>query len=229
MNAGVIAARRAQVLYDRKWKKFLRRARLFRHIPFVEFTFGAGSMAVGSVHKDSDFDVIVGARRGRIFTARFFAVIAFGFFGWRRKKLTHDEAAADKICLNHFVTESSCTLSPPHNASWLTLYARLVPLFGTVETMQAFFDANARWMGERRRYSDDLRHEYRTSSRVKQLFERICSGRAGDALERALKAGQVALIRRSLHAPEIGSAPRIKYTDDELEFHPDTRRAYRDA
>ena len=227
MNKRLIVLRRAQVLYDTKWKTFLRRAWLFRHIPFVEFAFGAGSMAVGGVYKDSDFDVIVGARRGRIWSARFFAVIAFGIFGWRRKKLTHNEAAADKICLNHFVTERSFAFSPPRSASWRTLYANLVPLFGAPETIQAFWDANADWMGERRIYVDDLRHRHRTPSRAKLIFERMLSGRVGKIAECVLKKVQVAFIRRNLRSPEIGYAPRIVYTDDELEFHPDTRRNYR--
>lgn len=228
MRSAVIAARERQVLYDTKWKKFLSRARLFRHIPFAEFAFGAGSMAVGGVHQDSDFDVLVGARRGRIWSTRFFAVLAFGMFGWRRKKLTHHEAASDKICLNHFVTERSFALSPPHTVSWRTLYARLVPLYGTAETVQAFFDANASWMGERRIYGDDLRHEYLAPSRLKRMMERMLAGRTGDIVEWVVKSVQSALIRRNLHSPELGNAPRIVYTDDELEFHPDTRRAYRE-
>lgn len=229
MRASIIAVRERQVLYDTKWKKFLKRARLFRHIPFVEFAFGAGSMAAGGVHKDSDFDVILGVREGRIWSARFFAVCAFGMLGWRRKKLMHHEAAADKICLNHFVTVRSFTLSPPHNASWRTLYARLVPLYGTAEIVQAFFDANASWMGERRVYEDDLRHEYRMPSRLKRMLERMLANRMGNAVERVLRGVQVMLIRRNLHSPELGSAPRIVYTDDELEFHPDTRRTYREV
>lgn len=215
-----------QVLYDCKWKKFVRRARLFRHIPFVEFVFGAGSMAVGGVRKDSDFDVIVGARHGRIWSARLFAVLAFGMCGWRRKKLTHDEAAADKICLNHFVTERSFALSPPQNASWRILYQNLVPLVGASEAIQSFFDANAGWMGERRAYHDDLRHGVLVSSRFKRGIERLFAGATGAWVERGLRAIQLAVIRRGLPLPRAGHAPRIVYTDDELEFHPETNRAY---
>ena len=42
---------------------------LFRLIPFVDFILVAGSMAMGNPCEDSDFDVIVGVRRGRIFSA----------------------------------------------------------------------------------------------------------------------------------------------------------------
>ncbi|MDZ4231209.1 MAG: hypothetical protein U1C52_00240, partial [Patescibacteria group bacterium] len=60
-------------LYDRKWSKFLRKVKLFRFVPFVEFVLASGSLATGKVHEGSDFDVMVGVRPGRIFTARFFA------------------------------------------------------------------------------------------------------------------------------------------------------------
>src|SRR3989338_9483980 len=83
----VIVKRQQQVLYDKKWIKFLKRTWLFRHIPFVEFAVAAGSLATGNVNPDSDFDVIIGARAGRIFTARFFSVLGFGIFGWRRGRL----------------------------------------------------------------------------------------------------------------------------------------------
>src|SRR3989338_8362689 len=103
MNNEVILKRQQQVLYDKKWRKFLRRTWLFKYIPFVDFALAAGSMALGNVSPESDFDVIIGARPGRVFTTRFFCVVAFGVFGWRRTKLNHRESAADKICLNHFV------------------------------------------------------------------------------------------------------------------------------
>src|SRR3989338_3476442 len=115
MNEEILPRRQQQVLHDKKWIKFLRRTWLFKHIPFVDFALAAGSMATGNVRPESDFDVIIGARAGRIFTARFFCVIAFGFFGWRRAKLNHKESAADKICLNHFVTEKSYQLSGSRN------------------------------------------------------------------------------------------------------------------
>ena len=59
MDSAVILIRRQQVLYDKKWRKFLRRSWLFRFIPFLDFALGAGSMATGAVNANSDFDVIL--------------------------------------------------------------------------------------------------------------------------------------------------------------------------
>ena len=229
-----LGIRQQQVLHDKKWIKFLRRTWIFRLIPFVDFALAAGSMATGNVHPDSDFDVIVGAKYGRIFTVRFFCTLAFGFFGWRRKRMHGSSVnelmgygqrprvdAADKVCLNHFVTDKSYRLSPPHNAYWRNLYQNLVPIFGDHKKIDWFFSANADWVGEHN-YTDDLRHR-RICSWVKKLREYLLGGRFGDWLEKILRNFQIKRIERTLKK-DSGYKPRIIYSDEELEFHPDTRR-----
>jgi len=148
--AGDFSLKRRQqdVLFDKKWLRFLELARFFGYLPFIDFVFGAGSMALGNVHQDSDFDVIVGAKSGRIFTTRFFCVLMFGLLGRRRQKLSHKEAASDNICFNHFVAPESYCLRPPHNIYWQELYRNLVPIYGREEKIGEFFKAND-WMGER--------------------------------------------------------------------------------
>jgi hypothetical protein len=219
MNKEVIEKRQQQVLYDVKWKKFLKKTWIFRHLPFVNFVLAAGSMALGNVHEDSDFDVIIAARRGRIFTARLFAVVFFGLLGWRRKKLTHHGAAKDKICLNHFITEAAYRLKPPYNAYWKALYIKLVPLYGEPEKLESFFQSNSDWIGENRHYGDDLRHLYQQPSLFRRWLEHVL----GDWFERLVRDFQIKRIERGLKL-EAGYEPRIIYNDQELEFHPDTRR-----
>ncbi|MEK7640591.1 MAG: hypothetical protein AAB389_01175 [Patescibacteria group bacterium] len=218
-----IAERRQKVLYDEKWIKFLRRAWLFRYLPFVDFAVAAGSMATGQVNALSDFDVIVGVRSGRIFSARLFAILAFGFFGWRRSKLNHKESASDKICLNHFVTEKSYRLSGPRDKYWQMLYKNLVPVFGTTGKVRKFFSANQDWSGGLA-FREDLRWRWNTPSLAKRFSGSLLSGFLGDWLEKILRRIQLRRIERGLKNDPPGYKPRIIYGDDELEFHPDTRR-----
>lgn len=212
------------MLYDEKWIKFLRRTWPFRFIPFVELALTAGSMAIGNVSPKSDFDVIVAARTGRIFTARAFAILIFGALGWRRRKLSHKEDAADKICLNHFVTEKSFRLSGPHDRYWQTLYKNLVPVYGSAEKVNNFFSVNNDWVGEPVIYRDDLRHRHREPSASKVFMEKLLGGWLGDRLENFLKKIQIRRIERNLANDPPGYQPRIIYNNDELEFHPDTAR-----
>jgi len=229
MGQGLMVKRQQQVLHDKKWIKFLKRTWLFRHLPFMDFALAAGSLATGEVSLNSDFDVIIGARYGRIFTARFFAAAAFGLFGWRRKK-AHSyentktyESAKDKICLSHFVTEKSYRLAPPHNAYWENLYRNLVPVYGWPEKINEFFIINADWIGDQRNFIDDLRLKYRKSAWQKRFLEKLLNGKIGDKLEAFLREIQIKRIESGLRA-ESGYKPRIIYSNEELEFHPDTTR-----
>lgn len=216
------------VLYDKKWKKFAKMSRAFNHLPFVDFVLAAGSMALGNVHEKSDFDVLVGCRYGRIFTARFFCVLAFGFLGRRRKKFhfsanpSHHQDASDKICFNHFVTKKSFCLSPPYNMYWRELYRSLVPIYGNHKPVNDFFRAN-HWIGPVD-YLDDRRHFSGAVSSLKKVSEKILEGRFGNAVEFVLRAAQIRRIENNLRFEKLGFEPRIRYNDEELEFHPDTAR-----
>lgn len=224
MKKEILERRMQQVFHDEKWKIFMARSWPWKFVPFVEFVLAAGSMATGEVHERSDFDVIVGAKRGRIFTARFFSIIVFGLLGWRRRKLSHKDSAMNKICLNHFVTEDSFALPPPHNAYWQALYRALVPLFGDEARINSFFRANEGLTGRARIYRDDLRHHYRVSSTFARTLMFLLSGSFGNWVERMLKRFQIARIEKSLRHDPPGWNPRIRYSDSELEFHPDTKR-----
>jgi len=214
-------------LRERKWRKFLRRVRLFRFVPFTEFVLAAGSLTTGKLHEDSDFDVVVGVRGGRIFTARFFAVLVFGIPGWRRKKLTHGESASDKICLSHFVTSKGYCLKPPYNDYWQNLYQSLVPVLGSREKIDEFFKAQS-WLSPARKYDvkkfrSNVFHINTQDSRFKSFLEKILSYELGGWFEGVLKNFQIKRMKRWLE-PNLGYKPRVICNDDELELHLDTKR-----
>lgn len=230
---------RQKVLYGMKWQKLLKRAWLFKHVPFVDFVFGAGSMAVGNVTEISDFDVLIGARQRRIFTARFFAILFFGLFRWRRAKEEHGTTAADKICLNHFITPASYRFALEKNPYWEQMYQGLVPIFGDERFMRIFLQANTELIPQPKNVLNDLRYQHRKSSFLKRSLERLLAGRLGEWFERKVKAIQIARIEKGLPKDaspkphyiriEVAGAkegsynlpPLIRYSDTELEFHPD--------
>ncbi len=205
----------------KKWELFLKRIWPFRLVPFVDFVCAAGSLATGNMREESDFDVLIGVRTGRIFTVRFFCWLLFGMFGWRRGKHDVHVTASDKICLNHFITPAAYRLAPPYNEYWKRLYSMLVPVYGSCEKIQPFFNANADWLGEQRTCSADYRRNYEKPILAVRFFEAICSGWLGNVLESTLKSIQLRHIKKS---ETSGYKPRIIVNDNELEFHPDTRR-----
>ena len=208
---------------DKKWNKLLRRAGLFIFVPFVEVVFVAGSMAVGTAGENSDFDVLVGTKSGRIFTARAFCIFLFSLLGWRKRKSENGVEAKDKFCFSHFVTPEKYALSGPYNAYWEKLYSSLVPVYGEKEKIQKFYDANAVWMKEKIIYQKDVRHLYLKPGHVKLFLEKILGGDLGGVVERWFKDIQIKRIEKSLKT-EKQYKPRIIFNDSELEFHPDTRR-----
>lgn len=208
-------------IYHKKWQKFLRRIWLFKFIPFVDFVLAAGSLAIGDMNEDSDFDVIVGVRQGRIFSARAFCILSYGMFGWRRSASA--KATADKVCFNHFVTPAAYRLSPPHNDYWKKLYSSLVPVYGEPRVIQRFFDANSDWLGGVKINLEDKRYLYKKRGLAARIREKFLPGALGGWLEKKLKIIQVKRIERGMEK-EKGYKPRIVYNDNELEFHPDIRR-----
>lgn len=210
-------------LYDQKWQKFLSRIWLFKLIPFVDFVLASGSLATGNMNENSDFDVIVGVRQGRIFTARAFCILSYGIFGWRRKKIDHKESAKDKFCFNHFVTPAAYKLPEPYNNYWKKLYSSLVPVYGAPETIQKFFEANQDWAGQKEVNIEDPRYLYKKRGWIAQFREWILPSALVSWLERKSKTYQIRRIEAGTERAK-GYKPRIIYNDNELEFHPDTTR-----
>lgn len=222
-------------LFEQKWKILSRRMWLFRYIPFIDFVLVAGSMAMGNPKENSDFDVIVGVKYGRIFTVRFLCWLLFGALGLyaRHNGANHPRRYKNKLCFNHFVTEESYKLSGPYNAYWQKLYQSLIPMYGSPVAIRSFQDANAAWAGAPKSGIYNPKDKYRKNF-IKLFLEKAFIGHLGYFIETKLKALQVKSIEKSIKRklnPKsrffMGGSeykPRIRYGDDELEFHPDTKR-----
>jgi len=91
------------IIYDQKRHKLERRAKLFRYIPYLQAAYMAGSMALGNANEGSDFDIIVVAPAGRLYTCRFFTLLVFSLLGWRTD--VESRKMKDGFCLNHFITK----------------------------------------------------------------------------------------------------------------------------
>ncbi len=219
----VMKRKRQDLLLDEKWENLFRRRVWFSFLPFTDFIFISGSLALGNVRETSDFDVLVGCKEGRIFTVRFLSVILFGILGMRRKRLDHKVSANNKICLNHFVTPTRYALTPPYSIYWEELYKSLVPFLGFEEAIRHFWTANKELIKEEPSFMD--RRFSETHANILRTFlEGVLKGKVGDMFEAILKKIQIGMIEKHLGEGAVGFKPRLIYTDNELEFHPDTKR-----
>ena len=113
-----------QVVYDQKIVKLLSRSWLFNFVPFLDSVFIAGSLALGNIHKNSDFDVVIRTADKRLYTSRFFCLLLFSLFNWRRGI----DSPRDGFCFNCFVAGNGQLILEPRNKYGRQLSDNLMPI-----------------------------------------------------------------------------------------------------
>lgn len=223
---GTVAQRLARHrLAQMKWKLTRRLARVLVIVPFVRMIALSGSLAAGNTQPASDLDIFVIARAGRIWTARLGLLCVTQLMG-RRRRYT-DEAAPDKLCLNHYLTDETLTIDPDiHNIYTAVLYQKLWPLFG-LKLWQEFQRANAGWMKQFLMYppAPPLPPVYavtvpRLLAPVKRNLESLLGEPVMDWVEHLAEWLQRQAIVRHTRPNQTG---RVILSDRELAFHPDTK------
>lgn len=207
---------------EKKWNKMMKAVRWLKLVPYTRLIFASGSLALRNTTKKSDLDLLIVVRSGRIWTARFLAVVWLGLLGLRRKR--GQKIAPDKVCMNHFITNKSLHI-PRKSIYTAQLYARLVPVLGDKELLDEFCEVN-KWVGD---YIFGWPECLKGSSRDKRddmiiyhhgLLEMVLDTKIGDWLESILRKYQL----RRINSYPLTSKPggRVKADDESLEFHPDS-------
>ena len=211
-----------------KWQKTFKAVQWLRMIPYLRAVFASGSLALANTSKESDLDVLVAVKHGRIWTARILVVLFLSFLGIRRTR--YEKIAPDKICLNHFITDKSLYI-PRKSIYTAQLYARLVPiLVDDQELINQFCEAN-KWIGDYvvgwpeclktlNPKLETLNKLKTQNSKLKTFGEKILDTKFGDWLENILRKYQLRRIN-SFHLTHKPGG-RVKADDESLEFHPDS-------
>ncbi len=208
--------RKQDLLLDEKWKLLIKQAKWFRFIPFVEFVVASGSMAVGNISRHSDFDVLIGVRKGRVFTTRYCINFIFSILRTRRLD-DHEGSSPDKLCFNHFVTEKSFA-KEPFNFYRAELYRHMVPIYGSRTALEAFFSANS-WSGAApEKNLEDLRFREQRPNAIRSFLAFLFGGKLGDVIERKIME-PIARKRLSAYLTGKKQKGRVVISEEELEFH----------
>ena len=213
------------VLAQDKWKITQKVLRKLAWVPFVRAMAGSGSLAMDNTGPDSDLDMFVIVRSGRIWTTRLLLLLALQLLGRRRKYW--NQKAPDKMCLNHYITDSDLSIHPDiRNIYTAVQYATFVPVAGR-RVISQFQQANSAWM---RQYVSvpempDAVHAYNVRTPrwlqvVKRQVELLLLEPVGDGIESLARRLQLYVIRRH---HESGQPGRIALSARELAFHPDTK------
>ena len=203
---------------EEKWKKAKKYVFWLQVLPFVEIIFASGSLALGHTSYDSDLDVLVVTKKGRIWLARLLLILATSFLGVRRTK--HEKIAPDKICLNHFISGNSLRI-PFESLYNAQTYVHVTPLYYRSQSLAAEFYEQNKWVKEFLPNCDwPSLFQQRAVKKARLLyavkvfleFTLNCSG-LGKVLEKIARKIQRSRIDTNLPG-------RIIVNDEQLEFHP---------
>ena len=122
-----------QKISDQKWKKARKTVKWFQMVPYLRMAAVSGSLAIGNTGKQSDLDLIISAKYGRIWTVRFLLNGFLQLIGRRR----HGQNIKDKICLNQYITDKYPEIVI-QNLSNAHFCAHLVPLLGLLFFLNLF-------------------------------------------------------------------------------------------
>lgn len=203
-----------------KWTRMLRRAWWLQAVPYVRALFASGSLALGNVDPDSDWDLFVIARARRLYTARAGLLFAAWLMGRLRTKRMR--VAPDRFCFNHLIASDSLAIR--HRSIFVArVLVELVPLYDPHHFLPRLWDAN-HWISDFTvlAHREAFVRRSIVPSRVLGVFrwslESILNTFVGTLLERGLRAWMQRRIARepATHAP----GGRVVADERELEFHP---------
>ncbi|MEA1937353.1 MAG: hypothetical protein U9N04_04565 [Patescibacteria group bacterium] len=214
-------------LADQKWKKAKKMFWIAQIAPFLKMVLVSGSLAMGNSKNESDIDLIITAKKGRIWIVRTFITLLTSLLGVRR----HGVITKNKICLNHYITDESLKI-PFESLYNAQSYLHLTNVYNDKEDRKLFkkFQEENSWIKKyARNYQPAELGGFRSIGRNKILglissfLEIILSGTPGNYLEKKLAQVQSGRIKKDKLYKKKGG--RITIDDNQLEFHPDSHEA----
>lgn len=230
----VAATRRQNALWEVEEKLRPARgvSRWLRFVPFVRAIFICNTVAFGWPRPESDIDVLIVVRHGRLWLTRFLVTTVVSLLGKRR----HGRYISNRICLSFYLVDTALNLGKttlPGGDIYLAYWvAHLHPLFDSGGLARAMHTANP-WARANLRQMplDDQMHPdgavqpTRRSQFIQTKGEKILSGRIGNQLETWTRRSQQWKMARNKNSLQNEPDTRVVISDEMLKFHENDRRA----
>jgi len=223
-------------LIDTKLKIASKAAKRIRWIPFFEAMFVCNTVASASASEDSDIDVFIVIRQGRLWITRLLITLTLSLYRMRR----HKEHVANKICLSFYATDahlnlSDVTIDEPdiYMAYWI---AQLIPIYDPKNIRAKILKENS-WvktyipqgMGAYRMHPAFRVEDRGVGKKIRYMFETMWKSGYGDLIEKQAKQVQEKKMSINYASVKDEQDTRVVIDDTMLKFHENDRRAqYRD-
>lgn len=199
----------------RKHRRAERFVRFASCLPWVKMIAVCNSLAFSFTNEESDIDLFVVTKRGRIWSTRFILTGALALF-----RLRPGERKRDPLCLSFFVADDSLDLSSirigqddPYLAFWI---ATLSPVFDPDDTLSKLRAANG-WI---RQSLPRSRRVQRASSSVVRPWIRLPDVSFFERFAERMQRNRFPVLLRSM----MNVDTRVVVTDGMLKFHHNDRR-----
>ncbi|MDD3861788.1 MAG: hypothetical protein PHP74_02775 [Candidatus Gracilibacteria bacterium] len=208
------------------WNKVRKVLPLLSMVPFLRMVAVCNNLAFGKVDEESDIDLFIIAKKGRLFFVRSVITLLLHLRGVRR----HGRKISGRFCLSFFVDDSFLDLSKIsidrdfYLAYWIK---SMVPIFDD-GIFSLFIKKNA-WVGdyfdlsvkfERKVFEDS----FGGKTFCNKFYSFVFSGYVGDFLEAVLKKWQ---IKRALKKSKKADKDASLIVEEHiLKFHNVDRREF---
>lgn len=129
-------------LAERKFRRVVYLAKVYRFIPFVRMMAVCNSLGYSNASEKSDIDLFIISRRGTIWLARFFTILFVKFLGMRPR----EDNKKDTFCLSFFIDERYLDIENSRMGNDDIYYpywiSNLVPVYNPDGLYEKFLGAN---------------------------------------------------------------------------------------
>lgn len=213
-----------QALCRKRWQKVSRIVKVLKWAPFIKNISVINSLSFGASTENSDIDILIIARKNRLWTVRAFAVLILEVLGQNKNKWYQ----AGKFCLGFAFDETRLALeslrlkSPAGDDIYFTYWlAQLTPVFdrgiyrNLIEQNKWLFGQLPNWSWE----------SIAQNSLKKSILEKMLAGQLGDKLEGRLAKIQIKRIWADRENRRSGAS--VVADQSMLKLHPyDKRKIY---
>ena len=175
-NRNIVSKRIVRKRYSLKKIQIAREvAKFLKKIPFIKLVAITGSLSMFNAENNSDIDLIIVTKKGRLWTTRLLSNLLLIIYGFKVRR-SGDKDERNKICINMWMDETNLVW-PKKERNFYTAHevAQIMPLFDKQKTYQKILNDNQwikdYWPNSVKMEKIKKHYKYRKPNRIERLVE----------------------------------------------------------